>query len=479
MKKNMRSSLALMVLLTAGIAASLTSCTKKEKAAEEETPVEEVSFYELLKTSSEGDNIEKIKAALENGQDVNQKDENGFAPIFYAIVNDPKAAEDALLSLTEEIKNENDSAAFQNIQTLTSLESSSQLFALLEEKGADLTVTSPAGKNLFSYAALRCEDTNLLEKLLPKENFNQEDFTFALFLNTNPECIKLLLPHYDLNAKDENGIKPIMWACMYQTNTAVIDALIAAGADINDKSSKENYSPLDWAARCNRNEEIYKYVKETGGKSTKKKNNVAENKEFPKLQAQKVFIAASTNEIELKRFLAEATRYRGTPGSLAEVTELYEKLEDKETYDATYQTFLEDDGSLGFNQNHRLFTYDEIVEMLTFFKKEVFFGKNTSYIVLGANTTPQTFYQNGQFKIRYGLNSYKLIANENYDPWAEALDLTKLNDRTSDYYYYVDGVKNYYSSRFTEFYSEGFVFLYELSSGKIYSDFGYSNVENE
>ena len=51
---------------------------------------------------------------------------------------------------------------------------------------------------------------------------------------------------------------------MYSRNPAVIDALLDCGADINDTSHKDGYSPLIWAIRCNREPRIAERLIELG-----------------------------------------------------------------------------------------------------------------------------------------------------------------------------------------------------------------------
>jgi ankyrin repeat protein len=63
---------------------------------------------------------------------------------------------------------------------------------------------------------------------------------------------------------NSDGITPVMWACMYQKNPAVIDTLIELGGDINDKKHSGQYSPLDWAYKCNRSHEVCNHIKEIG-----------------------------------------------------------------------------------------------------------------------------------------------------------------------------------------------------------------------
>ena len=67
-----------------------------------------------------------------------------------------------------------------------------------------------------------------------------------------PEQIKAMIDAgADVNAKDEHGMTPLMWAAQNQ-NSDVIAALLKAGADLNAKDGKGN-TALD-RARAYKNE---------------------------------------------------------------------------------------------------------------------------------------------------------------------------------------------------------------------------------
>lgn len=472
----MKKAFSLIAALLA-ISLTLTSCEKKQKS-NEETVV--LTFFDHLQNNS----LDVVAEQIKKGQNVNEKDANGFAPIFYTVIKDPKAAEDALLALESALQNNEEAKAWENIQTLWSLsvESPDQLFTLLTENGAELNVKSPAGKSLFLYACLLSKSDSIVKAVSKatedktetlQASFPQSIFSFAVFLNKNPEVIKTLAKTFkNVNEQNENGTTPIMWACMYQDNTAVIDALVELGASLNDKSHLGSYSPIDWAVACNRSDAMKDYLKKQGAHSTKPKNTTAVNTEFEKLESEKVFVGASITEQEFSRFLAEANRYRGRPFELDE-SEVLGALETKEQYDEIYESFQTEE-NLSFNQSHNLFTYDEIVEMINKFKSSALISYNTKYIIIGASTKPSTYFDSTyKYKIRFGLKSYDLIPNEAYDPWAETESMDT-NSRTADYYYWVGNKKEYFSSEFTEFYSVGYVFVYEVETQKIYSDFSYA-----
>src|SRR5271154_3733169 len=59
----------------------------------------------------------------------------------------------------------------------------------------------------------------------------------------------------DVNAKDNNGYSPLMFAADHNSNTDVIKALINAGADVNAKDNG-GFTPLIFAASYNKNSDM-------------------------------------------------------------------------------------------------------------------------------------------------------------------------------------------------------------------------------
>lgn len=58
------------------------------------------------------------------------------------------------------------------------------------------------------------------------------------------------------NARDKDGITPLMYAAGYNSNPEVITTLLKAAADINARDRYNNLTPLMYAAWLNQNPEM-------------------------------------------------------------------------------------------------------------------------------------------------------------------------------------------------------------------------------
>ena len=75
----------------------------------------------------------------------------------------------------------------------------------------------------------------------------------AAWFNSNPAVIKALIKaRADVNARDQNGWTPLMFAAQFNSSPAVIEALIKAKADANARN-KDGWTPLMFAASFNSN----------------------------------------------------------------------------------------------------------------------------------------------------------------------------------------------------------------------------------
>ena len=75
----------------------------------------------------------------------------------------------------------------------------------------------------------------------------------AAGFNSNPAVIEALIKaKADVNARDKDGVTPLMAAAGFNSNPAVIEALIKAQADVNARH-KDGFTPLMAAAGGNSN----------------------------------------------------------------------------------------------------------------------------------------------------------------------------------------------------------------------------------
>ena len=69
---------------------------------------------------------------------------------------------------------------------------------------------------------------------------------------TPPQVQEAIQTGSDINAKDRGGLTPLMWASMFNTDPAVITALLHAGADL-DGQDDYGFTPLMMAVEFNQN----------------------------------------------------------------------------------------------------------------------------------------------------------------------------------------------------------------------------------
>ena len=68
----------------------------------------------------------------------------------------------------------------------------------------------------------------------------------------------------DPNARDKDGVTPLMYAAGYNQNPQVITTLLKAGADINARDRYNNMTPLMYAAWFNQNPELITTLLDAG-----------------------------------------------------------------------------------------------------------------------------------------------------------------------------------------------------------------------
>ena len=132
-------------------------------------------------------------------------------------------------------------------------------------------------KNFFELVKTgTLEEVNNAIKAGANVNARDEDgktpLMYAARDNQNPDVIKVLLEAgADVNASDEFGGTPLMYAARDNQNPDVIKVLLKAGADVNARD-KYGKTPLMHAAAWNENPEIIKILIEAGADGKAKDN---------------------------------------------------------------------------------------------------------------------------------------------------------------------------------------------------------------
>lgn len=287
-------------------AAVFTGCSSKQNAVSYDAD----NVYQVAAYGDE----KAVKKIVSKGMSVNERDENGFTPLYYAVLGEPKVYADALDSIIAAFKKDNDDAVYEALRSAPVVKGNVQALSALIKNGANITLKDRNDRSAFLYAALFCSDVNVLQVLLEAGCDTAETITinkpqnlmaFASFTNTNPEVISFLAKKTgDIDKPNTMGTTPIMWACMYNSNPAVIEALIKAGADINDARHNSGKSPLDWAILCNREPSVVDYIRKAGGISLKPK--YAE-KDLGKKSVQSYSIG--NKNFDMNMVLSEITEY--------------------------------------------------------------------------------------------------------------------------------------------------------------------------
>jgi ankyrin repeat protein len=174
----------------------------EQKQREEEARQHQIDKL-LLNACSDGD-LEKAKRAIENGADVNAKDEEGWTPLHKASL----CGHEAVVSLLVE-KGAHVNAKDNNGMTplhLTIFDEHEAIVSLLLENGADVNAKKNDGWSPLHYASW----------------------------NGNEAIISALLENGAyVNVKAKDGSTPLHWACAnrYGGKDAVVSLLLEKGAD--------------------------------------------------------------------------------------------------------------------------------------------------------------------------------------------------------------------------------------------------------
>ncbi len=290
MKRCTRGSMIAGFAMLLVVAAGLPSCDAVKKVtgypgsdqegaratASRPATVDNTDFYQLCAYGKKS----QIAKAIKQGFSVNALDQNGFPPIFHAVLGTPTIYAEGIANIQTALRQDNDKALYQQLDDTPIQEGNFEAVQLLLKNGANVQLRDRNDRSIFTYAALFCSDVRILQALVDAgadhtetlaAQYQQPLLNFASFTNTSPECVAYLVQlNGNVGQGNQYGTTPIMWAAMYNPNPQVIDALIKAGADINDPGHKDGYTPLHWAVRCNRSSLVAEHLITLGADINKK-----------------------------------------------------------------------------------------------------------------------------------------------------------------------------------------------------------------
>lgn len=240
------------------------------------TTVDNTDFYQICAYGKKS----QVSKALKQGASANALDKDGFPPIFHAVLGTPSLYAEGIANIQTALRQDDDKALYQQLDQAPMQTGNFEAVQLLLKNGANVQLKDRNDRSIFTYAALFCSDVRILQALVAAgadhtetlaAQFQQPLLNFASFTNTSPECVAYLAElNGNVGQGNQYGTTPIMWAAMYNPNPQVIDALIKAGADINDPGHKDGYTPLHWAVRCNRSSLVAEHLITLGADINKK-----------------------------------------------------------------------------------------------------------------------------------------------------------------------------------------------------------------
>lgn len=202
-------------------------------------PVDETvsdAFREAIRLND----LAKLGSLLEHGSDPNTRSERGITPLMDAAALGSTAAMTRLI------------AAGANVNTRNTLGSTALMWSvrelpkvhLLLDHGADVNIASNLGRTALLVAAMSDQSAEVVRMLIAKgadvrviDRIGVTALHAAASGNDTDTVGILLDARLDVNARDANHFTPLMNASA-NGNTAVVKALLARGARVNDVSGR-------------------------------------------------------------------------------------------------------------------------------------------------------------------------------------------------------------------------------------------------
>ncbi|MBR9853330.1 MAG: ankyrin repeat domain-containing protein [Algicola sp.] len=208
--------------------------------------------------------IEMVSYLLEKGSSVTDLDSHGYTPLAFAANSGQKNPE--LYNTFEKhginlTKEKSDQGANLLLLVAPSLNSEKELKFFLN-KGLKLDSKDDSGNGIFNYAAKK-GNTDFLDLLIKKggdyKTLNKEGANAFLFASqggrgfSNPLSVYEYLKKLGLdpNMVTKDGYTPLHRLAYNNTDKAIFELFLSAGADVNQKDANGNTPFLNAAARNN------------------------------------------------------------------------------------------------------------------------------------------------------------------------------------------------------------------------------------
>jgi ankyrin repeat protein len=202
------------------------------------TQQSDLSLHPLFKAVKEG-SLDKAKALIAKGADVNLRTSSGSTPLMYAADGNAPAIVRYLLKHGADVNAKN--GANNTALIYASIKGHAGIVHELLRKKADVNVKNISKGDALIYAVLnkKTEVVGVLLKHGARFNEKYDDGKTALIMAVNKgssDIAKLLIANKaDVNAVDNDEKTALMIACE-KGNADIVGALLKAGADINKKS---------------------------------------------------------------------------------------------------------------------------------------------------------------------------------------------------------------------------------------------------
>lgn len=233
------------VCVSVGVAVAQS---RPEKPASATAEREDKPTKSLHRAAADGD-IELVKSLISKGADVDTKDEDGWTPLHFAAYRGQKEVAEVLIAKGASIS-ATDTSGSTPLHWAASY-GGKRVPELLIANRANVNTRDNRGNTPLHIAAgVWHVDKDLLQLLLAKgadihaRNDKGQTPLHSAALgsgkrNTTHAAAFLLANGAKVNAKDNNGCTPLYLAAGTWQKEAVVELLLAKGADINEKTDDE------------------------------------------------------------------------------------------------------------------------------------------------------------------------------------------------------------------------------------------------